>query len=173
MPALQDVTDLIHDWYPPSTAESWDAVGLVHGDPARQVKKVLFAVDATPEVAVEAADLKADLLVVHHPLFLKPVHGFAAETGAADLPKATTSNGTNHLFVTATPTVTPIAAPPHFAVGLDLPFKLGAIVATRRRIDLKLRSASSAILPSTRRRRRSIGETRVTSRPSWIRSITP
>jgi dinuclear metal center YbgI/SA1388 family protein len=80
MPALSDVVDLIHGWYPPATAESWDAVGLVHGDPQQQVKKVLFAVDPTLEVAQEAADWKADLLVVHHPLFLKPVHGFAATT---------------------------------------------------------------------------------------------
>jgi len=80
MPALQEVVDLIHEWYPPETAEDWDAVGLVYGDPDQQVKKVLLAVDPAPQVAAEAADWKADLLVVHHPLFLKPVHGFAATT---------------------------------------------------------------------------------------------
>lgn len=80
MPALSDVVDLIHGWFPPATAESWDAVGLVHGDPAQQVRRVLFAVDPSPAVAEEAADWKADLLVVHHPLFLKGVHGFAATT---------------------------------------------------------------------------------------------
>jgi dinuclear metal center YbgI/SA1388 family protein len=80
MPTLEDVVDLLHGWYPPATADSWDAVGLVHGDPAAPVQKVLFAVDPTLEVAREAADWGADLLVVHHPLFLKPVHGFAATT---------------------------------------------------------------------------------------------
>lgn len=40
----------------------------------------MFAVDPTLEVAREAADWGADLLVVHHPLFLRPVHGFAATT---------------------------------------------------------------------------------------------
>ncbi len=80
MPALSDVVDLLHGWYPPATAEDWDAVGLVYGDPEQNVKRVLFAVDPTPEVAEEAADWKADLLVVHHPLFLKPVNGFAATT---------------------------------------------------------------------------------------------
>ena len=40
----------------------------------------MFAVDPTMEVAREAATWSADLLVVHHPLFLKPVHGFAATT---------------------------------------------------------------------------------------------
>lgn len=80
MPTLKDVVDLLHGWYPPSTADTWDAVGLVSGDPEQQVKKVLLAVDPAPAVAAEAADWKADLLVVHHPLFLKPVNGFAAIT---------------------------------------------------------------------------------------------
>ncbi len=87
MTSLAEVVGLLHQWYPPETAESWDAVGLVAGDPEAQVKRVLFAVDPAPEVAREAADWKADLLVVHHPLFLKPVHGFAAIT-----PKGRTLN---------------------------------------------------------------------------------
>ncbi|WP_110205239.1 Nif3-like dinuclear metal center hexameric protein [Nocardioides daejeonensis] len=80
MTTLGDVVDLLHGWYPPHTADSWDAVGLVLGDPAQPVRKVLFAVDPSPAVAREAAEWKADLLVVHHPLFLKPVHGVAATT---------------------------------------------------------------------------------------------
>lgn len=80
MPALEDVVDLLHGWYPPATADSWDAVGLVYGDPAARVRKVLFAVDPVLPVAQEAAAWGADLLVTHHPLFLKAVHGFAATT---------------------------------------------------------------------------------------------
>lgn len=80
MPRLHDLVDLLHTWYPPHTAESWDAVGLVWGDPDAEVKKVMLAVDVTAEVAAEAAEWGADLLVTHHPLFLKPVHGFAATT---------------------------------------------------------------------------------------------
>ena len=80
MPALHEIVDLVHGWYPPATADSWDAVGLVYGDPSTAVGKVMFAVDPAPAVAEEAVDWGADLLVVHHPLFLKPVHGFAATT---------------------------------------------------------------------------------------------
>ncbi|MDN4173984.1 Nif3-like dinuclear metal center hexameric protein [Nocardioides sp. SOB77] len=80
MPALKDVVDLLHTWYPPATAEAWDAVGLVHGDLAAPVAKVMLAVDPTELVAHEAAAWGADLLVAHHPLFLKPVHGFTTET---------------------------------------------------------------------------------------------
>ncbi|GAA4114695.1 Nif3-like dinuclear metal center hexameric protein [Nocardioides fonticola] len=80
MPSLRDVVDLLHGWYPPATADTWDRVGLVSGDPEQPVSRVLFAVDATLEVAQEAAAWGADLLVVHHPLFLKGVHGFTTET---------------------------------------------------------------------------------------------
>ena len=80
MPSLGDVVELLHAWYPPHTAAGWDAVGLVYGDPAVECRKVLFAVDPVLPVAEEAADWGADLLVTHHPLFLKPVHGFAPTT---------------------------------------------------------------------------------------------
>ena len=80
MPTLSDVVDLLHGWYPPATADSWDAVGLVAGDPEQEVTKVLFAVDPVLPVAREAAEWGAQLLVVHHPLFLKGVHGVARTT---------------------------------------------------------------------------------------------
>jgi dinuclear metal center YbgI/SA1388 family protein len=77
---LRDVVDLLHGWYPPATADAWDAVGLVYGDPAAPVDKVLLAVDPVQPVADEAAGWDADLLVVHHPLFLKAVHAVPATT---------------------------------------------------------------------------------------------
>jgi dinuclear metal center YbgI/SA1388 family protein len=79
-PTLGAVVDLLHEWYPPSTADSWDKVGLVSGDPDREVARVMFAVDPTLEVAREAVERGADLLVVHHPLFLTPVSSVAATT---------------------------------------------------------------------------------------------
>jgi len=78
--SLSDVVDLLHTWYPPGTAESWDAVGLVAGRPEAEVRRILLAVDPAPEVAAEAAAWDADLLLTHHPLFLKPVHSVAATT---------------------------------------------------------------------------------------------
>ncbi|CUR56323.1 conserved hypothetical protein [metagenome] len=80
MPTLADVVDLLHAWYPPRTADSWDAVGLVAGDPTAAVEKVMFAVDPTIDVAREAVEWGADLLVVHHPLLLTPVSSVAATT---------------------------------------------------------------------------------------------
>ncbi len=74
-----DCVAVLERVYPPAWAQSWDAVGLAVGDPEAPVSAVLFAVDPTVEVAVEAAG-GAQLLVTHHPLFLRGTHG-VAETG--------------------------------------------------------------------------------------------
>ncbi|MFE7408031.1 Nif3-like dinuclear metal center hexameric protein [Isoptericola sp. NPDC057559] len=84
-PALRDVVAVLEDLYPPATAEGWDAVGLALGDPAAPVRKVLLAVDPVAEVVDEAIAWGADLLVTHHPLFLRPVHSVAATTFKGDV----------------------------------------------------------------------------------------
>lgn len=93
MPSLADLVDLLHGWYPPATADSFDAVGLVSGDPSAEVTTVLFAVDPTIEVAREAVEWGADLLVVHHPLFLTAVSSVAATTPKGRTLHALTSAG--------------------------------------------------------------------------------
>ena len=61
--------------FDPRDAESWDAVGLVCGDPEQPVRRILFAVDPVAAVVDEALRLGADLVVTHHPLLLTAVHG--------------------------------------------------------------------------------------------------
>ncbi|MFI8523148.1 Nif3-like dinuclear metal center hexameric protein [Promicromonospora sukumoe] len=79
-PTLAQVVAALDGLYPPSTAEGWDAVGLVAGDPAAPVRKVLFAVDPVSAVVDQALDWGADLLVTHHPLFLRGTSSVAATT---------------------------------------------------------------------------------------------
>jgi dinuclear metal center YbgI/SA1388 family protein len=74
------VVDVLGTAYPPGTAQSWDAVGLVCGDPDAPVRRVLLAVDPVSAVVEEAVEAGADLLVVHHPLLLRGVHSVAADT---------------------------------------------------------------------------------------------
>ena len=78
MPTLGDITALLDQWFPPQHADDWDAVGLVCGDPSIEVSRILLAVDPVTVVADEAIELGAQLVVTHHPLFLKGVHGVAA-----------------------------------------------------------------------------------------------
>ncbi|MGV8967904.1 MAG: Nif3-like dinuclear metal center hexameric protein [Cellulomonas sp.] len=75
---LTDAVAALDRRFPRDTAESWDAVGLVLGDPAQPVRKVMFAVDPTAAVVDEAIAWGADLLVTHHPLLLRAVHSVAA-----------------------------------------------------------------------------------------------
>lgn len=77
-PTVADVWALVDELYPPALAESWDAIGLVCGDPDARVGTVLVAVDPTQDVVAEAKQVGADLLLVHHPLLFKAVHGVAA-----------------------------------------------------------------------------------------------
>lgn len=70
-PTLSDVTTALAALWPPELAEPWDAVGLVCGEPDTEVTTVLFAVDPVREVVDEAVALGADLLVTHHPLYLR------------------------------------------------------------------------------------------------------
>ncbi len=78
--SLADVVAVLDGLYPPDTAEGWDSVGLIAGDPAAPVAKVLLAVDPVADVVDEALAWGADLVVTHHPLFLKGVHSVAATT---------------------------------------------------------------------------------------------
>lgn len=64
---LGELVVQLERWYDPAWAESWDAVGLVKGDPEATVGSVHVAVDPTEVVAAEQV---CDLLITHHPLFL-------------------------------------------------------------------------------------------------------
>ena len=77
---LSDLITHLDSWYDPRWAEPWDKVGLVCGDPAREVHRVLFALDPVAAVVEEAVAFRADLVVVHHPLLLTPVSAIAATT---------------------------------------------------------------------------------------------
>ena len=75
-------TPRVGDWitaldalYDPSWAESWDAVGLVAGDPDAVAAEALFAVDPVEATVDEAVRRGVRLLVTHHPLLLRGVHG--------------------------------------------------------------------------------------------------
>ena len=81
---LGEVVTALEGLYPPSTAASWDRVGLVTGDPAQPVRRIHLAVDATLAVIDEARDAGADLLITHHPLLLRGVHSVATTTAKGE-----------------------------------------------------------------------------------------
>ena len=68
MTTAHDIERSLYDWAPRSLAAEWDNVGLLVGDPAQEVKKILVALDITQEVAEEAVESGAQMLVSHHPV---------------------------------------------------------------------------------------------------------
>jgi dinuclear metal center YbgI/SA1388 family protein len=76
---VEDVNRAIEALWPLGGAESWDAPGLLVGDPAAPVEKIHLAVDAVLDTVDEAVELGADLLLVHHPLLLRGVTSVAED----------------------------------------------------------------------------------------------
>lgn len=71
MRSLGDCITLLDSWYPPALAEEWDAVGLVCGRRADEVARIALAVEVTDATLDWAIAEQAQLLVVHHPLYLR------------------------------------------------------------------------------------------------------
>ncbi|MGW6059328.1 Nif3-like dinuclear metal center hexameric protein [Streptomyces sp. NPDC055189] len=80
MPRLSEVIAALDALWPAELAESWDAVGTVCGDPDAEVSRVLFAVDPVQDIVDEAVKLGAQLLVTHHPLYLRGTTTVSAGT---------------------------------------------------------------------------------------------
>ncbi|WP_207123359.1 Nif3-like dinuclear metal center hexameric protein [Actinocatenispora comari] len=67
----------MRQWYPEQWAQPWDRVGLVVGDPADPVRRVLYCVDCVPAIVEQAIEVGAELIVAHHPLLLRGVSSVA------------------------------------------------------------------------------------------------
>lgn len=75
-----DVVAAMECLFPPETAEPWDRVGLSIGDPGAPVRSVVLAVDPCEATVSESIGLDADMLITHHPLFLRGTHSVATTT---------------------------------------------------------------------------------------------
>ncbi|HEY9723150.1 MAG TPA: Nif3-like dinuclear metal center hexameric protein, partial [Oscillatoriaceae cyanobacterium] len=69
---IQRLIDWMAELAPPPLAANWDNVGLMVGDPSREVRGVAIAVDPTYEALEKTIAAGANLLVTHHPLLFKP-----------------------------------------------------------------------------------------------------
>ncbi|MEN6339013.1 MAG: Nif3-like dinuclear metal center hexameric protein [Clostridiaceae bacterium] len=83
---LSDFTAVMERLAPADLALEFDNPGLLIEPDHGEIKRVLVALDCTKAVAEEAAELGADLVLTHHPLFFHPVQQLwysAPETAAA------------------------------------------------------------------------------------------
>lgn len=85
MTTVADIIEHLDTWFPPALAESWDAIGLVCGRRAQPVKRIVLAVDPTVEVVQWALTEGADLLITHHPLYLRGTSTVDGDTPKGDV----------------------------------------------------------------------------------------
>ena len=68
MPTARQIEQALDGWAPYELAHDWDNVGLLMGDPEKEIHRVLVALDITEDVVEEALSEGAELIVAHHPL---------------------------------------------------------------------------------------------------------
>ncbi len=70
---VRDVMAMMERIAPAWLAAEGDRVGLHAGDPARKVRRVLVALDATQTAVRAARERKCQMIVTHHPRFFRPL----------------------------------------------------------------------------------------------------
>ena len=78
----------IDSFAPFSTQEKWDNSGLLTGSMNKKVSKVLVTLDITNEVADEAAEIGAELIIAHHPVIFKPLYSLSENEPSCKLLKS-------------------------------------------------------------------------------------
>lgn len=71
--SCQTVINIIESFSSKKLAEDWDNVGLQVGNPAQPVTCVFLSLDLNEEILEEAVAVGAEMLVVHHTPFFKPI----------------------------------------------------------------------------------------------------
>lgn len=88
MPTVADFAAYLERFAPCSTAAEWDNVGLLLGDPAAPVARVMTCLTLTPDVSAEAVREGVQLVVSHHPVLFRGAKKLTTATsdGQAVLP---------------------------------------------------------------------------------------
>lgn len=73
MAKISDVIAVMEQWAPSLIAESWDNPGLAVGEPRHQADRVILTLDVTDQTLKTAREMKADLIISHHPSLFKPL----------------------------------------------------------------------------------------------------
>lgn len=89
---LSNFESIIEQRIPSSWAEEWDNVGLILGDPERDVQKIAVSLDATEGTVCEAVARGCQMLFVHHPAIFRPLKKLVSPVPVADMISAAIKN---------------------------------------------------------------------------------
>ncbi len=82
---IADISLSIESWAPKETAQSYDNVGLLVGNPQAVVTACLVSLDLTNKVLDEAIQKNCQLVVCHHPIIFKPLASITSQTYVGNL----------------------------------------------------------------------------------------
>lgn len=82
---LAQLIEVFESLWPISGAEEWDKPGLALGNPRSTISKALLSVDVTMDVLEEAKALGAELVISHHPPFLRGLNFLSEDTLKGEL----------------------------------------------------------------------------------------
>lgn len=80
MPTVATIVEYLEAFAPRGLAAGWDNVGLLLGDRACAVERIMTCLTVTPESAGEAIAAHAELIVTHHPILFRPVQRLTRDT---------------------------------------------------------------------------------------------
>lgn len=80
---IKEIGRFLHEWAPTESAEDYDNVGLLCGNPSAKVKRILVSLDATEAVVEEAIHKDCQLLLSHHPILFKGLKKLTGQNYAA------------------------------------------------------------------------------------------
>ncbi len=86
-PTVKDIYDFIDSIAPFSAQCEWDNSGIIVGETFKTVNKIAVVLDITPEAVEKAAEMKADLIISHHPVIFRAVKSFTDNAPAFLLAK--------------------------------------------------------------------------------------
>lgn len=78
---ISEILQFLESKAPRGTAESWDNVGLLLGDPSWETSGAIVSIDLTPETLREAKARKYRLIVNHHPCIFPRGRGLSRVVG--------------------------------------------------------------------------------------------
>jgi dinuclear metal center YbgI/SA1388 family protein len=85
MASVASVCEVLEQSAPHQLAEDWDNVGLLVGEPSRQVDRLMTCLTITPASASEAVEEEVQMVVTHHPLPFRELRRLTSESTAGRL----------------------------------------------------------------------------------------
>jgi dinuclear metal center YbgI/SA1388 family protein len=77
---MQAILEFLEQIAPLRLAAEWDNVGLLLGDSNGRVDRIMTCLTVSPEVAAEAIEAQAQLIITHHPILFRGVKSLTTVT---------------------------------------------------------------------------------------------